>query len=63
MALPIFGASNKGNPGNKIIGGSSMAKEKAMRDLKLSSRIAKSDMKTAKDQSDFGKKIVGRVSI
>jgi len=63
MGQAIFGAGNKGNPGNTVIGGSSMPRERSVRDVKLSSRIAKSDRKIARDRSDTGKKITGRVIV
>ncbi len=62
MALPIFGAGNKGNPGNTIIGGSSMPREKKLSDLKLSSRKPKSDMPMLPTRNDTGKIIAGRTT-
>ena len=61
MAHQIFGAGNKGNPGNTIIGGSSVPKEKRMKDIKLSARKAKSNMPTISIKNDASKKIVARI--
>ncbi len=61
MSLAIFGAGNKNNPGNKIIGGSSRPREREMFDTKLSSRKAKNDMKTVNFRNDTNKEIRGRV--
>ena len=62
MSLPIFGAGNKNKLGQKILGGSSMPKEKRMDDIKLRSRKAKSNMESLTTRDDSGKKIVGRTT-
>jgi len=62
MSLPIFGAGNKKNSGQRILGGSSMPKEKRMDDIKLSSRKAKSNMESLTTRDDAGKKIAGRTT-
>jgi len=62
MGQAIFGANNLNNPGNTVIGGSSMVREKRMKDIKASSRVAKSDVKTAQAKSNVIKGLTGRVT-
>jgi hypothetical protein len=62
MAQSIFGSNNNNNPGNKVIGGSSMQREKAARDLKLKARKPRSDVKSASARSGVVGIIGGRVA-
>lgn len=62
MSQSIFGANNLNNPGNKIIGGSSMAKEREASDTKLRARQAKSDVKTATARNGVVGTIGGRIA-
>ena len=62
MGQAIFGANNLNNPNSTVIGGSSLVKERAARDIKLSSRNAKSNMPLLAIRNDADKKIVGRIT-
>ena len=60
MAQSIFGANNLNNPNSTVIGGSSKPRERVRADTKLSSRMAKSDTKTAQAKSNVIKGLTGR---
>jgi len=59
MGLAIFGQPKPTIP---PISGSSMPREATRSDTKLSSRLAKSNVKTARNRSDSGKRITGRIT-
>jgi len=62
MGQAIFGANNLNNPNSKVIGGSSMPREKRVSDTKLRARKAKSDVKTATARNGVVATIGGRIA-
>jgi len=58
----ILGNTNKNNPNSTVIGGNSLPKERTGIDIKLSSRVAKSDVKRLRMRSNVIKPIGGSVT-